>query len=233
MKINATKWITLCVAVLALVVLASPVQATSLGTPLPVGAPPVVPVTVGLPAGSIVGASTATITASSFTGTLTFAVWKETVSGLLDFLYQVTNNAGSIDNIGRVTMADFTGFTTSVSYALAGTQPAGFVAGTVKSLSADRNTADTVGWGYAASGNPITPGSTTGVMVICTNATLFTDGGIVSYINRSVTSNSAFQPFAQTQRIPEPTSVVLLASCFLGVGSAYAWRRWKGVPTPA
>jgi PEP-CTERM motif len=151
-----------------------------------------------------------------YTFTLTAAVYSDPGNvfgaGDLDFVYQVSNSASSVDSIGRVTTIDFTGFSTDVGFTPAGsTLPGGlFVDGTVAPELVDRVSADVVGFSFNA---PLTlligPGQTSTALVIETNATNFT-AGHVNLIDGSVSQVNAFQP-----TVPEPTSFTLLG---LGIG---------------
>jgi len=152
-----------------------------------------------------------------YTFTLTAAVYSDPGNifgaGDLDFVYQVSNSASSVDSIGRVTAIDFTGFSTDVGYTPSGsTLPGGlFVDGTVAPELVDRVSADVVGFSFNA---PLTllvgPGQTSTVLVIETDATNFTAGN-VNLIDGSVSQVNAFQPTV----VPEPTSFALLG---LGIG---------------
>lgn len=152
-----------------------------------------------------------------YTFTLEAAVYSDPGNtfgaGDLDFVYQVSNSASSVDSIGRVTAIDFTGFLTDVGYTATGSSlPGGlFVDGTVAPELVDRVSADVVGFSFNA---PLTvligPGQTSTVLIIETNATNFTAGN-VNLIDGSVSQVSAFQPTT----VPEPTSFTLLG---LGIG---------------
>jgi len=146
-------------------------------------------------------------------GSLTAAVFQES-SGTLDFYYQITDNAGSADSILRNTDIDFTGFTTGTAFRTdCGTIScgAGLVNGTVAPSTADRNSADTVGFNFAL---PIlSPGETSNVLIITTNATKWTSG-FANVIDGGVTTVAAFQPTA----VPEPMSFMLLGSGLLCLG---------------
>jgi hypothetical protein len=57
----------------------------------------------------------------------------------LDFVYQVSNDAGSTDSIGRLTAISFLGYQTDVGYTATGSAlGAGFVDGSVAPELADR-----------------------------------------------------------------------------------------------
>jgi hypothetical protein len=138
-------------------------------------------------------------------------------AGDLDFVYQVTNEASSTDSIGRVTATDFTGFQTDVGYNTAGsTFPFSPFAtdGTVAPGLVDRNTASTIGFGFAVP--PlfalIPPGHASNVLEIQTDATNF-QLGQASVVDGKATTVDAFGP--ATAAVPETASTLELL--FLGL----------------
>ena len=60
-------------------------------TPLPVGSPPIAIDTADLPAGSFLASAIGTVNGGGFTGTARTAVYRETATGQLDFIYQFTD----------------------------------------------------------------------------------------------------------------------------------------------
>lgn len=170
---------------------------------------------------------------STFNGvTLTFdlvsAVYSDPTNllGGLDFMYQVTNEATSTDSIGRVTATDFSGFRTDVGYNTQGsTFPTSPFAtdGTVPPGLVDRNTASTVGFGFAVP--PlfalVPPGKSSNVLEIQTNATNF-QLGQASVIDGKATTVDAFGP---ATGVPEPTSLLLLGGGLLALGSIRRFRK--------
>jgi hypothetical protein len=147
----------------------------------------------------------------AFAGTLTSSVWLDSATGFMTFTYQLTNAAASPNAITRMTIDDFTGFTTDASFQT----PAGGLAPS----SADRLLAHVVGFSFL--GAPVglgalAPGTTSAVLVVQTNAPAFVprfasviDGGQVPDV-------LSFGP-----AIPEPASLGLLAL----VGGLLARRR--------
>jgi hypothetical protein len=143
-------------------------------------------------------------------GSITAAVFRNP-TGTLDFVYQVSNNAGSLDAINRVTAINFTGFTTDVGFTLSGsTFPGGsFVDGTTTPLTVDRSLGGgTVGFQIATAPLGILPGATSVVLVIETNATNFAPGH-VNVIDGGVTTEPAFQP-AAPRTVPDSGATVAL-----------------------
>jgi hypothetical protein len=138
-------------------------------------------------------------------------------AGDLDFMYQVTNSANSLDSVGRTTAINFTGSLTDVGFtALGSTLGAGFINGTVAPVTVDRSiSGDSIGFSFTppVSGS-ILPGQTSMVLVIETNATSFIAGHL-SLIDGGVTTVAAFQPVAP--KVPEPSSKWFLAMALGGV----------------
>ena len=148
-------------------------------------------------------------------------------AGDLDFMYQVTNEPTSTDSVGRVTATDFAGFMTDVGYTAAGASlPGGlFVNGSVAPGLVDRNTASTVGFGFAVP--PlfalVPPGEASTVLIIQTDATRFTIGQ-ASVIDGKATTINALGPAAA---VPEPISFLLVGGGLLILGGSRI-RRFRG-----
>ena len=137
--------------------------------------------------------------------------------GGLDFVYQVTVNAGSLpilsassfSTVGKIDVSQVAGPITLGN----GTQI--FGKGTKLATLADWTAdASTVDFFFIPSAMK---GTTTYVMVIRTNAQDFGVGNID-------TAGISVKGFAVT---PEPTSVVLLAGCFAGLAGTGLWRRLR------
>src|SRR5438874_766060 len=125
-------WLSTLLAFFCLLFLVTASQAT----PLPPGGIVVPSPELALPAGSyFFGPTMQTITGvnalgqTRFTGTLTFAVYRESATGFLDFLYQYHNNTSSRDPVEHLSATDFASVTTDVTHLV--TTPSGFAAGTV------------------------------------------------------------------------------------------------------
>jgi hypothetical protein len=151
-----------------------------------------------------------------FTGVAESWVVKDSGTGTLDFVYQVTNSATSRDDLHRLTMTDFTGYTTDV-YTVASSA--------VSPVSVDRGTSDAVGFQY----DPTTgiPPTNTVEVVIKTNATAFTLGNL-SIIDGGTANVSAFAPTTGGPNpTPEPGLAVMLSTGLLSLVGGRWLRRGK------
>ncbi len=171
-----------------------------------------------LPAGPIIASVTQNfiginaLSEVKYTGWVRADVIRE-ASGNLTFAYQIHNNANSVNAITRFTNTDFGGFATDVDYA-PGT-------GFPHSLYADRDPSGAVvGFGFAPAflGGTgfITPGATTNIHYIRTNAKFYTLGS-TSTIDGAIATVVTFAPTA----VPEPGSVLAIGSAL----AALALRR--------
>jgi hypothetical protein len=109
--------------------------------------------------------------------------------GLLDFILQTTNSPSSGDAIGRATLTSFAGFTTDVGTA---TSAGGLTGGTAPPVNITRGSSgDVVGFNFSP--GVLSPGTTSEVLVIETNATTFFPG-FVSEIDGGVATGPGFSP---------------------------------------
>ena len=170
-----------------------------------------------------------TNTTGDMSGTLKAAVFSDPGNpfgiGDLDFVYQVSNNGGSTDSIGRVTAINFTGWATDVGYASNGSALGnGFLNGTVAPELVDRASADVIGFNFAS---PILvevrPGQTSTALVIETNAKAYVAGD-VNIINGGVTTVSAFEPSTVTP-VPEPGYLAIAGIAFLALTQVRRFRQ--------
>lgn len=155
-------------------------------------------------------------TSAYVNGTLQQQVYRES-GGSLDFYYLVTNSANSLDNIGRFTTNNFTGFSTNVSYLSIPT-------GATTPSDADRSGAgDTVGFNFHdAGGNTLAPGASSAWLEISTDATAFAFTGTSNIIDGGVGTVDTYSPTAAT---PEPMSMSLLGAGLAGFGLLSLRRR--------
>ncbi len=150
------------------------------------------------PAGTQVAWTSGTITTVTFSVDYTQWVYADPgntwCAGCLDFVYQFTNNGG--DPIERFSMYNFAGFLID-----AGTDPFGVH----DPATIDRSLfGRVIAFNYGAS-NEIVPGETTPLLVIETNALLFTTG-YTSAQDGTAGYGFAYAPSA----VPEPSSLALI-----------------------
>jgi hypothetical protein len=152
------------------------------------------------PTGLQVAMTSGTITTPTFTTTYTQWVFADPTntwcSGCLDFVYQFTNKGGDANE--RFSMYNFAGFLADV-----GTNPFGIHDPT----TIDRSVSGPViGFNFPAS-DEISPGQTTPLLVIETNARHYTSG-YASAQDGTAGYGFAYAPSA----VPEPSSLALLGS---------------------
>jgi PEP-CTERM motif len=136
----------------------------------------------------------------------------------LDFMYQFANvpKTGTDDSIGRLTAIDFTGFATDVGYNIALNGVGIWAVGTGTPGSVDRQSADDIGFNFSVPFSvPMTPGTTSVVLEIATNATApnWTTGKI-ALIDGGSLNEDAFQPGPP---VPEPATMLLFGSGLVGL----------------
>jgi hypothetical protein len=166
------------------------------------------------------GPYSASVGGSSINGTFTQEVVKETSTGFLDFVLQVTNGTGDV--LERITEAVFSqafapidvGFLTTGNTAGTLTSAAGDIA----PGSVDDSVNNVIGFNLLPPGS-VPDGATTDVLVIKTDAQSFTTGAIS--FQDGVTANA--QGFAPAP-LPVPAALPLLGSV-LGAGFLALRRR--------
>lgn len=172
---------------------------------------------------SVLALNSTTFQNSTLGGTARTAVVLDNTTGLLTFYYQFSSTGGATtpDDVNRIAMFNFTGFTTNVSQVTNGSVLGdGFVNGTVASTTADRNaTGATVGFNFAP--GTFNVGTTSLTFCIATNAVNFTTGNFS--IQDGVNQNTpAFSPSAAT---PEPATMLLFGTGIAGLASRLRKRR--------
>lgn len=177
---------------LALILLAPLAHASVLGNGSSVPPSPL------FPGGTLVASTSGTITTPTFTTSYSQWVYSDPgntwCSGCLDFVYQFTNNGGDANE--RFSMFNFAGFLVDV-----GTNPFGVH----DPSTIDRSSfGPVIGFNYTGF-NEITPGQTTPLLVIETNALTFTSG-FVSAQDGTAGFGFAYAPSA----VPEPSSLALV-----------------------
>jgi hypothetical protein len=139
-------------------------------------------------------------------------------AGDLDFVYQVSNSAGSTDSIGRLTASSFLGYSTDVGYTSTGSAlDSSFVDGSVAPELVDRvSPGGVIGFGYNAPlFDSVSPGETSNVIVIETDATNF-QAGSLNIIDGGVTTVAAYEPTGPPS-VPEPNFLLLLCMGLLAL----------------
>ena len=119
----------------------------------------------------------------------------------MDFVYQVSNNAGSTDSIARLTATNFSGWDTDVGYATNGSAlGSSFVDGTWAPETVDRVTpGDTIGFSFTPT--VIVPGDSSTVLIIETNATTYSAGDL-NIIDGGVSTVDAYEPGLSATPLP-------------------------------
>jgi len=195
-------------------------------TPLPVGSPPIAIDTADLPVGSFLASAIGTVNGGGFTGTARTAVYRETATGQLDFIYQFTDLGPS--SVVSVSGANFDNFVTNVFQNPSLANPGGiFITGTVGADLAQRSsTGDVVEFLFTSAGttSQLVTNTTSFVMQVRTNATNFTSG-FMGVLGSGGGNQPGFQP---TAAIPEPeTYAMMLAG--LGLMGFVARQRVKQI----
>ncbi len=179
--------------------------------------------------GTVVAAETQNFSTSVYSGSLfSEAINVGTVaSPQYDFLYQITDNAGSTDSIANLTLSSFSTFTTYVGYST-GNAANGFSGSVIPTDATSDVTGSNIGWDFDP-GNPAStlgPGTTSYTLLIETNSAGYTNG------NAAITDDEPADAFAvvpaygfSSPPVPEPASVGLL---LMTGGMLMSRRRSRG-----
>jgi hypothetical protein len=206
---SRTKILILLIMLLTMAVFTSPAGATL----LPPGGTVVAAPFSGAP-GTLLASNSAPFTsvlgAVDFSGTATEAVYMDSVTRLMDFVYQFVANPGGLKAIEQMTDASYSGFLTDVYQSTgAGTAFGPFVDGDKISTTVTRPVGSTVSWNDSWG-----PGAvTSAIFLIKTDANAFVPGTI-SFINQGT---ATLTDFFAPNTVPEPTFYGLLAAALLGV----------------
>jgi hypothetical protein len=172
-----------------------------------------------LPSGTVLEQHSVAYSSSAgkFTGVLTYAVYQESGTNHLDFLFQVNPNNG-LDPNERITVTDFIGAKIlavqqensdanlpSLFAQLGGIAPTSF---SITSGGAN------VSWNFD---NPISTGSHSTILEVFTDATSYGQG-FTNIIDGDIARVASFAP------TPEPAGLTMLLIGMAGAG-LYSWRR--------
>ncbi|HVU89617.1 MAG TPA: PEP-CTERM sorting domain-containing protein [Pirellulales bacterium] len=170
--------------------------------------------------GTIVASQSQPFATLDYSGTLISTVVAGDPSnalGGLDFLYQIVSDVTSPENIERITINRYTGYTVNGSFQTPNP-------GTIAPNTLDRLVNDVIGASFNnLLGGPgsLPAGSTSSVIVLQTNAPSF-QSTFASLINGLTTQVNSYAPAGQP--IPEPATMVLAA---IGVGTLALVARRK------
>ena len=198
--------LALSVVLAACAIGASPVALANVVGPGAVVSPDVL--TLG--AGSTLLADTGAqaFSTSTISGTAEEWVYADSArSGDLTWLIEVVNSAASTDGVGRVTAANFTGFTTDVGYESGspGTVP----------TNVDRSVSGgTIGFNFPIPG--VSPGASTALLAIETNAKQWT-AGTLAVIDAQTANLAGFSPSV----VPEASTWAMLLTGFAGLSFVF------------
>ncbi len=147
-----------------------------------------------------------------FTGSETSTVYSGDTNGLggLTFTYSVSNSLSSPDELDRVTISGFAGFTIDVGYVTGSGATPFFV-----NRSGD---GDVLGFDFSSS--PIMPGTTGATLVVHTSAP-YDIASTISIIDGGTGTAASFSPSPTAgSPAPEPASLAIL-----GISSLVLLRR--------
>jgi hypothetical protein len=161
-----------------------------------------------------------------FQGNFRQIVVVDTVTGFYDFIYQVQRIDGAgLDAIGRVTTTNYSIATTDVGICtlcadlLAPIGPTKYAPGSI-----DRNASGTTLGFQFAPFSDIDANNESYILVIKTNASAFASGS-TSIIDGGTANVFSYDPSTTRGEVPEPSTLVALASGLLGLGFVRRLRK--------
>lgn len=184
----------------ALIFATSVAQAAPLTAAPPGFVSPIPDESVTLNPADLVETTSQPFTGLGFSGVLISSVYRRPAdNNELTFVYQLQNNASSLNVLHRVTVSSFEGVTTDVSQQGPG-------ADIVPTL-ADRSTPDVVGFSFldGFGAGPVRPGQSSKLLIVETNSLTHTDS-TASIIDGTTATAGTFAPL---EAIPEPATWAL------------------------
>jgi hypothetical protein len=163
--------------------------------------------------GTLLDVAITPISNESYNGTARTAVY-DTGTGL-DFYYQFTNNASSLNGIDRFTGYDFSSLGNANAVNVYQTAAAFgiFTAGTEAADYADRSKFGVIGFSFVPNGaSKVNPGTSSNIVIVRTDARAYTDGhfGLLDGIGDNAAG------FAPVGAVPEASSASMM---LLGLGA--------------
>jgi hypothetical protein len=205
---------------LALVGAIGGAQATLLAPNVPSANVDVVATSFG---GLLLDSKVTNISNASYNGIARTAVYQNATDGGLDFYYQFSNNASSINGVERFTGFNFGSLGASAVNVFQTDAAFGvFAAGSEKSDYADRTVANVIAFSFVPNGaSKVTPGTTSFTQIIRTDAKFYQPGnfGILDGIGDNAPGFAA--------AVPEPETYALLLAGLGMVGTIIRRRKAK------
>lgn len=162
--------------------------------------------------GVLQAGATVPLSTSLWAGSLTYGVYRNG-GGTLDFYYQFHSNAGSFDDIQRLTFSNYSGFAVDAGYR--SNAFGAFIVGNQAPASMDRNSPSTIGANFPLGLGEINATETSYTIVLKTSAVNYTIGntGVID----GITTNT---PTPQPATVPEPATLAATGAGLIALGFA-------------
>jgi hypothetical protein len=173
--------------------------------------------------GLLLDSAVTNISNASYNGIARTAVYQNGIDGGLDFYYQFSNDASSLNGIERFSGFNFASLAASaVNVFQTGTAFGIFTTGTEVSDYADRSTANVIAFSFVPNGlSKIAPGTTSYTQIVRTNAKFYQPG------NFAVIDGIADNAVGFAAAVPEPETYALLLAGLGMVGTIIRRRKAK------